>query len=86
MSNNNDELRMQVSPICVRDGEKIAYVTFSDATRQAEGEIPKCIIISNTGYTDDEVKALELYMEQNLDMLKGLAKDLNPIKAMLDKH
>ncbi len=86
MSNKNDELRMQVSPICDKNGEKIAYVTFSDAVRQAEGEIPKCTIISSVGYTDDEVNALELYMKQNLDMLKDLAKDLNPIKAMLDKQ
>ena len=38
--NNNDELQMQVSPICNKNGEKLAYVTFSDSVRRAEGEIP----------------------------------------------
>lgn len=38
--NNNDELHMQVSPICNKNGEKLAYITFSDSVRRAEGETP----------------------------------------------
>ena len=55
--NNNDELQMQVSPICNKNGEKLAYVTFSDSVRRAEGEIPKCIINSNTGFSEEEKNA-----------------------------
>ena len=74
---------MQVSPICNRDGEKYAYVTFSDDKRHAEGEIPKCVIISNDGFSKDEIYELEDYMEKNLDMLKKMAASVNPIKAMM---
>ncbi len=78
-----DELSMQVSPICDRDGEKYAYVTFSDGKRNAEGEIPKCVILSNEGFSKDEIYELEDYMEKNLDMLKKMAASVNPIKAMM---
>ena len=63
--NNNDELQMQVSPICNKNGEKVAYITFSDNERQAEGEIPKCIINTNNGFSEDEIHALEDYMKQS---------------------
>ena len=81
--NNHDELQMQVSPICNKNGEKVAYVTFFDDVRQAEGEIPKCIINSNIGFSEEEINALEDYMKQNLDMLKALAKEINPIKSFM---
>ncbi len=81
--NSNDELQMQVSPICNKNGEKLAYVTFSDSVRRAEGEIPKCIINSNTGFSEEEKSALEDYMKQNLKMLKDLAKENNPIKSFM---
>ena len=78
-----DSLEMQVSPICEKDGNKYAYVTFSDGKRTAEGEIPKCVILSNEGFTKEEVYELEEYMEQNLKMLKSMAASVNPIKALM---
>ena len=76
-------LNMQVSPICHRDGEKIAYVTFSDRSRYAEGEIPKCVIIKNNGFSKTEIYELEEYMKQNLKKLKSMAASVNPIKALM---
>ena len=38
----NDELNMSVSPICVKDGNRYAFVTFSAVKRSAEGKIPDC--------------------------------------------
>ena len=76
-------LQMMVSPICMKDGEKTAYVTFSDGSRHAEGEIPKCVVIKSEGFDNDEIYQLENYMEENLDMLKSMAASVNPIKAMM---
>ncbi len=81
--NRSDELQMQISPICNKNGEKLAYVTFFDDVRRAEGEIPKCIINSNSGFSDEEKIALEDYMKENLEMLKDLAKEINPIKSFM---
>ena len=43
----NQEINMSVSTVCVKDGEKCAYVSFADRARLAEGKIPDCKIISN---------------------------------------
>ena len=79
---NQDELNMQVSLVCKKDGQKVVYVTFSDDTRLAEGEIPKCAIISNKGFSPEEVAGLELYLRQNMDMLKEMAAGIDPIRAI----
>ena len=50
----NDELKMSVSPICVKDGNRYAFVNFADGKRTAEGKIPDCKIISNKGFSDEE--------------------------------
>ena len=77
------ELRMQVSGVCKKGGRKVAYVTFSEGKRVAEGEIPKCRINKSEGFSEKEVAGLEFYMKQNLDMLKKIASAINPIKAMM---
>lgn len=82
-SSKSQELSMQVSSVCQKNGKKIAYVTFSDKDRFAEGEIPKCVIGKNKGFSPEEVAGLELYMKQNLDMLTSMAATINPIKAMM---
>lgn len=79
----DEGLTMMVSPICKKDGEKVAYVTFSDKNRHAEGEIPKCVITKSEGFDKDEIYGLESYMEENLDKLKSMAASINPIKAMM---
>ena len=82
-TDDTDEISMQVSPICHKDGEKKAFVTFSDSTRYAEGEIPKCVILSNDGVSKEEIMQLEDYMEKNVEMLKSMAASVNPIKALM---
>ncbi len=79
---NTGELNMQVSPVCKKDGQKVVYVTFSDKTRLAEGALPKCEIISNKGFSEEELKRLQQYMKDNLGMLNAMAAEINPIKAM----
>ena len=84
-NNSSGELNMQVSPICEKDGRKIAYITFSDSSRSAEGVIPMCTISSNSGFTDDEVAQLETYMQTNLSALKTMAQNVNIATAFLGK-
>ncbi|MDE5863418.1 MAG: hypothetical protein K2K56_02050 [Lachnospiraceae bacterium] len=78
----NEELNMSVSPICVKDGKKYAYIMFSDNVRVAEGIIPDCRIINNNGFLEDEVRQLEAYMERCLPELKRLAAGQNAFNAM----
>ena len=78
-----DELTMSVSGICQKDGRKIAYVTFADSDRKAEGIIPDCRITRQNGFSKEETGQLELYMKMNLADLKRQAAGINPIRAML---
>ena len=79
---NSDTLNMQVSLACKKDGQKVVYVAFSDATRFAEGEIPSCRITTNRGFTPQEVADLERYLKDNMDQLNKTAAGIDPIRAL----
>ena len=79
----NDELRMSVSPVCVKDGQKCAYVTFEDGKRTAEGRIPDCKIIYSNGFTQGEVEQLESYLKRELTQLKKMAAGIRMIDAFM---
>ena len=79
------EMNMSVSHICVKDGEKFAYVSFDDGTRKAEGKIPECKISTNEGFTEEEVSQLELYMKSVLPQLKQMAAGVRMMDAFLNK-
>lgn len=86
MAENNGELQMSVSSIC-RDesGKKMAYVTFSDGVRNAEGRIPACKITSNEGFAAIEVSELEKYMTEHLEEIKTMAANVNVLDAFMKK-
>lgn len=77
------EMNMSVSPICVKDGEKYAFVSFTDGNRTAEGKIPDCKILSNNGFDQEEVAQLETYMEQELLQLKKMAAGIRLFDAFM---
>lgn len=79
------ELTLSVSPICEKDGKRLAYVTFSDKGRSAEGLIPECKIIKNCNFSDEEVIQLEQYLKDNLAMLKKMASKINILDAFMGK-
>ena len=79
----NDELKMSVSPICVKDGNRYAFVNFADGKRTAEGKIPDCKIISNKGFSAEEVAQLEEYMKKELSNLKQMAAGINVLGAFM---
>lgn len=79
----NDELKMSVSPICSKDGKKYAFVSFTDGSRTAEGKIPDCKIISNEGFSEDEVRQLEDYMNQELAQIKKMAAGINIMHSFM---
>lgn len=79
----NNELNMSVSPICVKDGKRYAFVTFTDGTRMAEGKIPDCKITSNKGFLEDEIIKLEEYMQKELPKLKQMAAGINVLDAFM---
>ena len=82
-TNMSQELKMTISGFVPKDGRKHIYVVFEDGLRRAEGAVPDCVIEKNNGFSEDEVAMLEMYMKQNLDMIREHAKLINPIKAFM---
>ena len=78
-----EELRMTVSGIVPKDGRQNIYVVFEDGNRRAEGCVPDCVITSHQGFEEEEIKLLELYMKQQQDTIRAIAKEVNPIKALM---
>lgn len=78
-------LNMTVSPVCTKNGTKVAYVSFTDGVRTAEGEIPICRITKNKGFDDREVEQLENYMKRELTSLKKMAARINVLDAFMGK-
>jgi len=79
----NSDLKLLVSPVCSKDGENYAFVSFSDEERYAEGRIPECTILSNQGFTEEEVLLLTDYMREHLTELKKTAASINPLGAFM---
>lgn len=81
-----DSVSMSVSPICMKDGKRVAYVEFLDGDRKAEGEIPECRITSYKGFSENEAAALEDYMKRELPKLKKMAAGINVLDALMGKN
>lgn len=79
----DNELKMSVSPVCMKDGIKYAFVTFTDGTRNAEGKIPECTIISNDGFSAEEIEQLEDYMRRERTQLKKMAAGINVMSSFM---
>lgn len=78
------ELKMSVSPICRKGGEKYAFVSFTDGKRSAEGKIPDCKIMESSGFDKDEVKQLEAYMSRELPQLKKMAAGIDIMRNFMN--
>lgn len=81
----NQEMKLSVSPVCKKNGETFAFVTFTDGARTAEGKIPDCKIISSDGFDEGEVGMLEMYMKQNLLQLKKMTAGIRLFDVITKK-
>lgn len=79
------ELNMTVSPICQKEGKKVAYVSFTDGIRTIEGRIPDCKLLHNDGFTEEESEQIVAYMKRELTTLKKMASRVNVMDAFLRK-
>ena len=82
---SNPDMKLSVSPVCSKDGEKFAFVIFTDEKRTAEGKIPDCKIISSEGFDEGEIGMLEMYMKQNLLQLKKMAAGIRLFDVITKK-
>lgn len=81
----NTEIKMSVSPITRNDDKKCVYALFTDGNKSAEFAVPECKVVSNNNFSQDEINQLLDYVRNQQDYIFSLAKEINPLKAFLDK-
>ena len=64
---------------------KAFYVMFEDGDKNAEIAMPECRLVSNKGFSDEEISQLMDYARNEQDSIFELAKGINPMKAFLGK-
>ena len=81
----NGEIEMSVSSMTRSGDKKAVYVLFQDGDKSAEYSLPGCGLIRNKGFSEDELKSLKEYMDNEQDSIYAMAKGVNPIKALMGK-
>lgn len=79
----NESVNMSVSAINGKNEDRVVYVLFTDEEKSAELSLPGCKIISNKGFSEEELTQLKTYAENSEDYIFSLAKEINPMKAFM---
>lgn len=77
-------MNMSVSSIVNKDGKREIYVLFTEGTCSAEGRLSDYKMISNKGFSKEEVDMLEAYMHRETDRIIQMAKNINVMDAFLN--
>ena len=80
-----ETINISVSQVFSKNGERYAFVSFTDGEKNAEGKIPDCKIISSNGFGKAEIKQLEEYMERELSRLKRMAAGIDVMRAFMEE-
>ena len=78
-----EEVRLTHSGIFAKDGRRCVSVRFERGRDVAEAILPACRVTKNEGFTDEEVRGLEQYLESKNDEIFAKAKEINPIRGIL---
>lgn len=80
----DSSLKMSVSPICKNDnGDKYAFVSFTDGTKTIEVKIPDCKIVYNKGFDENASEEVMEYVLENIGKIKRMASETNVFSAMI---
>lgn len=78
-----DEVKMSVSSATKKDGKLKIYVLFTVEKKMAEFLVPDEKMVYNSGFSEEETKALLQYVHNNMQQITEMAKEINPIKAFM---
>jgi len=79
----NSEIKMSVSSMTRKGDKKAVYVLFTDGDNSAEFSLPGSSLLSNRGFTKEEIQQLKEYIDNEQDYLFGLAKGINPLRGFM---
>jgi hypothetical protein len=80
---SDNEMKLTYSAVVTADGGPMVSVCFERGSDTAEGKLPDCRILSSTGFTAEEVTALEEYLQGNKDDLMETARKISGIKHLM---
>ena len=81
----NKDIKMSVSSMTRNKDKKAIYVFFQDGDKTAEYTLPGCELVKNKGFSDDDIRQLKDYINNEQDTIFAMAKQVNPLKAMMGK-
>ena len=81
----NKDIKMSVSSMTRNKDKKAVYVFFQDGDKTAEFTLPGCELVKNNGFSDDDIRHLKDYIDNEQDTIFAMAKQVNPIKAMMGR-
>ena len=81
----SDNVSMSVSSPIVKGEKKLVYVMFSEEGKSAEFEAPSAELVKNTGFSDEDITVLKEYILGNWETIFGMAKEIDPMKAFLER-
>ena len=81
----NKDIKMSVSSLTRNKDKKAIYVFFQDGDKTAEFTLPGCELVKNKGFSDDDIRQLKDYINNEQDTIFAMAKQVNPLKAMMGK-
>lgn len=79
----NSSINMSVSTMTRSKDKKAVYVLFTDEHKMAEYELPKLTLLSNKGFSEEEISQLTDYVKNQTDYIMGIGKEVNPMKEFL---
>ena len=81
----SENVNMSVSSPVVKGDRKLVYVMFSEEGKTAEFEAPGADLVKNTGFSDEDIAVLKDYILNNWETIFNMAKEIDPMKAFLEK-
>ena len=81
------DIEMTISSVVRKDGKERIFVGFYDksAGKEAEAVIPGFIFIKNKGFSEEELKALKIYLEEEQSDILKKARIVNPLDGFTGK-
>lgn len=80
--NKNEEVKFTHSGFLKKNGKRTVFVRFERGKDVAEGTLPPGKITRNEGFSNEEVKGLENYLELKCDEIYEKAKELGSFKNL----
>lgn len=80
----SEEVRMTYSGVVPqKGGGRIVHVVFERGKDIAEGIVPPGKIVKSSGFTEEEVAQLKIYLKQQEAEILAKAKEVHPLRNWL---